>query len=229
MQLQRHLKKHERMQLNSKRLNHPVMVRPRTSDFRVFQQIFVEREYRCLDEIEGQIRLIIDLGANVGYSSAYFLSRFPNCRALSVEPESNNYETLKTNVAAYGSRCQPIKAAVWWREENLRLRDAPPGEEWGFSVEPSDRREIPVVTVPMLAKSERIGILKIDIEGAERELFSHETDWLDQTDNIVIELHGEECRDIFFGAMKPHHFHISECGELTLCRRSRAQIIAAQT
>ena len=219
MQLQRHLKTNAKMRLTSKYLDHPVIVRPRTSDFRVFHQIFIEREYRCLDDIECSAGLIIDLGANVGYSSAYFLSRFPNCRTLSVEPESNNYEMLKTNVMAYGPRCRPIKAAAWWRQENLRLRETPPGGEWAFSVEPSEEQAIQVVTIPMLAKSDRIGILKIDIEGAEGELFAHETDWLDQTDNLAIELHSEERRDTFFEAIRPHRFHISECGELTVCRR----------
>ena len=59
MQLQRHLKTNEKMRLTSKYLDHPVIVRPRASDFGVFLQIFIEREYRCFDDIENSAGLII--------------------------------------------------------------------------------------------------------------------------------------------------------------------------
>src|ERR1700733_12545752 len=39
-----------------------------TSDQRVFNQIFVKREYQCLDDV-ASADLILDCGANVGYSS----------------------------------------------------------------------------------------------------------------------------------------------------------------
>jgi hypothetical protein len=55
---------------------HRLWARTRSSDLHVFSQIFVEREYECLNLFDGD--LILDLGANVGYSSAYFLSRYPN-------------------------------------------------------------------------------------------------------------------------------------------------------
>jgi hypothetical protein len=60
--------------------------------------------------------------------------------------------------------------------------------------------------------------LKIDIEGAELELFSSGTDrWLDLVDNIVIELHGKKCSEAFFKAIDGRGFDISSCGELTVC------------
>jgi hypothetical protein len=42
-----------------------------SSDLHVFRQIFVEREYGCLDDL-ADVRLIIDCGANAGYSSGSF-------------------------------------------------------------------------------------------------------------------------------------------------------------
>ena len=46
-------------------LRHPVEIRPGTSDKLVFHQIFVDREYRCLDHLTN-IDTILDCGANVG-------------------------------------------------------------------------------------------------------------------------------------------------------------------
>jgi len=39
----------------------------------VFEQIFIGEEYSCLCDLKDTL-LILDLGANVGFSSAYFLS-----------------------------------------------------------------------------------------------------------------------------------------------------------
>jgi hypothetical protein len=36
---------------------------------------------------------------------------------------------------------------------------------------------------------DRVGILKVDIEGAEKEVFSGAASWIDRVDGIIIELH----------------------------------------
>ena len=69
-----------------------------------------------------------------------------------------------------------------------------------------------------MADFKRISILKIDIEGAELELFaSNSIEWLNLADNIVIELHGQKCSDAFFAAIDATRYDISTCGELTVC------------
>src|SRR4051812_34765918 len=67
--------------LNARHARHPVLARAKSSDVQVFHQIFIEREYRCLDAIDCN-GLIIDCGANVGYSAAYFLSRYPKAQLI---------------------------------------------------------------------------------------------------------------------------------------------------
>lgn len=39
--------------------------------------------------------------------------------------------------------------------------------------------------------------------GAETEISSHDVSWLDSVNNVVIELHGDECREIFFEIRGP--------------------------
>ncbi len=68
----------------------------------------------------------------------------------------------------------------------------------------------------------RVDLLKIDIEGAEVELFRDgSTAWLAQVRNIVIELHGGECELAFFRALAPYRYELSRSGELTFCRNIR--------
>lgn len=213
--------------LTSKYLMHPVFARRGTSDFLVFNQVFVGREYRCVDQVESP-KLIVDCGANVGYSSAYFLSQFPEATVIAVEPDSGNFDMLLRNLACYGDRCMPIKAAVWPFDERLQFDSSTlaTGSEWGRAVQRRHGQDssetIETVNIPKLIElsgQERISVLKIDIEGAERELFSFgASEWIDRVDNIAIELHGEECASIFFEAMAMREMQMmmSTCGELTV-------------
>jgi FkbM family methyltransferase len=213
-------------QLTSKDLLHPVLARNGSSDLAVFGQIFAMREYRCLDFVQ-EPGLIVDCGANVGYSSAYFLSRYPKSLVLAVEPDPGNFLLLQRNVRPYGDRCQTIQAAVWWRSETLRFKQpATQGQEWACAVEtgPAAGNPVPSITIPMLlgmTTLERISILKIDIEGSEMELFDHNPDWLDSVDNIVIELHSDACRNLFLQVIRHRLSNISTCGELTVCQLRR--------
>jgi FkbM family methyltransferase len=206
--------------LKSRKLDFPVRARPKTSDLSVFCQILVFDEYRCVSELRSP-KLIVDLGANVGYSSAYFLSQFKSCSVIAVEPDPENFAELQKNVAPYRDRVMAIQAAVWPISERITLNHPGQGEEWGVRVKPSFDGTVESITVPELLRvsgQDRISLLKIDIEGAEIELFRSGTEeWLHKVDNIVIELHGEEAREIFFNAIGQLNFSVSSCDELTVC------------
>jgi FkbM family methyltransferase len=206
--------------LTSKMLAFPVRSRPLSSDIGVFTQFFFFDEYRCLSRLRNP-KLILDLGANVGYSSAYFLSRFKDCSVIAVEPDPANFIELQKNVAPYRSRVKTIQAAVWPHPGRMDLEHPGRGEEWGVRVKPSDDGAVRAISIPELltfSSEYRISLLKVDIEGSETDLFkSGSEEWLDKVDNIVIELHGEEAQRIFHNAIAKSNFVISKCDELTVC------------
>lgn len=207
--------------LTSKHLQHPVYIRPQTSDVHVFEQIFVEREYQILDEIKNP-DLIIDCGSNVGYSSAYFLSRYPAAEVIAIEPESGNFQQLAINLAPYSNRVRTIQAGVWSKSTRLALTRADMGNEWGFQVEEDPCGQLIALDINSILRSSgrsRISLVKIDIEGSEIEVFSSNVEWIDSTDAIVIELHGEKCEAAFRKAIANKGFRISTWGELTFAVR----------
>jgi FkbM family methyltransferase len=212
--------------LYSKHARHPLRCRPGTSDLNVFYQIFVFREYRCLDDITSA-DLIVDCGANVGYSSAYFLTRFPRAKVISIEPDPGNFALLQANTAPYGNRCQAICSAVWSHPTQLVLAtDYGDGREWARQVRIGGPGEVPTVSATdigtLLAESgfDRISILKVDIEGAEAAVFgANYEQWITQVDNIVIELHDDRCRSAFMNAISTQGNVLSRCDELVVCRR----------
>ena len=86
--------------LTTKDAAFPLLCRPDTSDRTVFWQVFIDRQYAA---VVPRIppRFVLDCGANVGYTTAYFLNRFPSARVVAVEPDPGNAALLRRNVAPY--------------------------------------------------------------------------------------------------------------------------------
>lgn len=213
--------------LTSKGLIGPIYCRGHTSDMLVFEQVFLNREYRSLDDLDGtQVKLIVDCGANVGISAVYFLSRFPHAHLVAVEPDAQNFSQLQTNVSRFKDRVTPIPAAVWKESGEVEFAAPVMGNEWAACIaagETARSVRVKAISMSSLCQSlgrQRIQILKIDIEDAEAAVFSHHpNEWLGLVDNLVIELHSAVSRDAFFSAMSGGEWDISRCDELTVCRR----------
>jgi FkbM family methyltransferase len=172
-------------------------------------------------------KLIVDCGANVGYASAYFLTRFPEAHVVAIEPDPDNYSMCLTNLSPYGERVTLLRAGIWTHDAPLMVsrgqyRD---GREWAAQVRECQKGETPEVygrdigTVLSQTRFDAIDILKIDIEGAERAIFSGSRHmWLDHVCNIAIELHDTMCEAVFFTAMSGYKYDLSRSGEVTVCK-----------
>ncbi|MDO8511631.1 MAG: FkbM family methyltransferase [Nanoarchaeota archaeon] len=180
------------MQVQIKKILHPVTLRPGTSDVPLLYHIFVEEEYNIKPKKEPSF--IIDAGANVGFTAVYFANRFPKAKIIAIEPEESNFRLLKKNTDAYPNiRC--IKAGLWNSNTTLRITNLEKNSKWGFQVEEttgSGPDTCQAVSINELLKEEgkkEIDIAKIDIEGAEKELFAKNLQWLPKTNLMVIEFH----------------------------------------
>ena len=190
-------------------ISHPVSIRIGTTDLATFKQVLVERHYE-FDKPESA-RFIIDAGANIGLASVYFANRYPQAQIISIEPESSNYEMLQQNTRAY-PQITTLQAALWRENEDLFLFDSGHGNH-GFQV--GDHEEAitqsrvgatPGLTVDAIlrdAGQKQVDLLKIDIEGAEREVMSAAADWIDRVEVLMIEVHDDikpGCSDAFRSA-----------------------------
>jgi FkbM family methyltransferase len=216
--------------LHPRGARHPVWIRSDSSDRDVFHDIFIAGEYAGLAGLT-DVRLVLDCGANVGYTAAYFLSRFPHCHVVAVEPDPGNCALLTRNLATYGDRASVLRAAIWSHPARLtlapdRYRD---GRDWARQVrlaapdEPVDFDGVDIGSLLAASGHDRISLLKMDVEGAEAVIFAGNTQWLDQVDAIAIELHDDSMfgrgSEIFFAAMRGQGFRIMRSGGITLCRR----------
>jgi len=182
-------------------LQQPLSFRGATTDRRAFEQVFISRQYAWGPVLRQAPRVIVDGGANVGYSAAFFARAFPEATIIAVEAAQSNMALLEHNTAALDN-VHVVHAALWNRDEPLELEDATV-DTWSFSVrEAGDRGErspdgpatstVEGITLPTLM--ERFGLdfidfLKLDIEGAEAVLFESGEQWLDRVGALAVELH----------------------------------------
>lgn len=217
------LPKQGRFQVTSRKSEHPLLCRAGSTDIDVFKHIYVIGEYDCLESLQ-QPDLIIDCGANAGFSTSFFLNQFPSATVMAVEPDPANFEMLQINTAAFGNRCQCHQAGIWGSSCGLVLCDSPQGDgrEWARTVraalpgETPDVKALGIRELLDLSGKPRISLLKIDIEGSELPLFSGDcSSWLPCVDHIIIELHGPDCTRQYLNAVTDAGFTSTEVGGLT--------------
>ena len=175
---------------------YPLFLRVPSSDVPTFEQVFINGEYDF--DVTSSPRAIVDAGANIGLASVYFASKFPDARIVAVEPEESNLEILRRNIAPYPN-ITLVCGALWHENATIDLVDPGLGN-WGFMVQAGDGAETygPAVhavrgmTVDALMNEQgidHIDILKIDIEGSEREVFRDPSAWIGAVDALIVELH----------------------------------------
>jgi len=167
---------------------HPVHIRIGTTDHLPYVQVLLRGEYAF--DLPFSPKSIVDAGANIGMASIYFARRFPNAKIIAIEAETLNFAALVRNVRPYPSII-PIHAALWSRDGEISVSSPKFGGEWAFVTHEGSGVKVRAITMRTLMKETQIcsvDLLKVDIEGAEKEVFEA-CDWMDNVRCLMIELH----------------------------------------
>lgn len=185
------------LEVTRQEIKFPFYLRIPSSDIPTYEQVFINQEYDF--DVRTSPKVIIDAGANVGLASIYFSNRFTDAKIYSIEPEESNFELLKKNVFPY-KNIIPIRGALWNENKEINLVDPGLGK-WGFMTQGDNAKEeiigekrnrIQGMTVDEVMTKQGIDfidILKIDIEGAEREVFNDASLWIGKVGALIVELH----------------------------------------
>lgn len=187
-------------------LSTPLRLRPFASDFTVFHQIFVEQELQLPWKTE--VRTVLDGGANVGYASAFLHHSYPQASILAIEPDPANAAEARINLATMPD-VTLTEAAIWGETRQLRIRN-PEAAQHAFQVGPSDDGTIAGRTVAELMNEQgwdHLDLCKLDIEGAEMDVFLGDTSFLTRTGILLVETHDRlrpGCSAAVEQAVAPH-------------------------
>lgn len=168
-------------------LNHPLYLRPNTSDAQVLWDTFF-RKYHVPEKLE-ENSVIVDLGSNVGYTMAHYAFLFQNSKIIGVELDKQNYFLAQKNLEPLKDRCQLINAGIWTEDGTINYEGI---SEWGFKISNDGNDKAFAITMNSLLKKfnlTKIDFLKVDIEGAEKEIFENPDEWINLVSQIKMEIH----------------------------------------
>ncbi len=204
---------------------HSVYLRTHSSDIFTYDHIFRNFEYKVT--LSKKPKVILDAGANIGFSAIYFANQFTDAKIYAIEPETANLEVLKKNIRRYRN-IQSVEGALWLENTMINIKH-PNSDASAFQVENSSNKkknaqQVRGITIDNFMKEfdlDFIDILKIDIEGAEKEVFEDPSLWINRIGVIIIELHDRfrpGCSETFYNAVKDFDYEF-EREESIFCAR----------
>ncbi|MCE2966544.1 MAG: FkbM family methyltransferase [Phycisphaerales bacterium] len=182
----------------------PLLMRPGTTDARVLDDTFIGL-YHLPPAPLPDDAIILDLGANVGYTAVHFATLYPRARIVSVELDEGSADLARRNTAPFADRITVLHAAAWFEDSTVTYTT---GDEWGLQVReqwagtpeharPAHATGARVISVPALSvdtimlreRLPHIDFAKVDIEGAEHAVIRADAPWLAHTRSIQVEVH----------------------------------------
>ena len=169
---------------------HEVAVRQGTGDFYALRDTFFAQYHLPPPGIVP--RTIWDLGANIGLTMAHFAALFPDSRIVGVELDADNAALCRENLTPWADRCRLLVGAVWTDDGEVTYRRER-GREQGFRViDGGGDVSARSLTLNSLLEDQpwaRIDYVKMDIEGAEREVLRSAVEWAQHVESIKVEVH----------------------------------------
>jgi len=152
------------------------------------QRQHIYNEYRRI-LLAGSTPIIVDAGANIGLAAHCFARSYPDAIVLAVEPDEGNLSLCRLNTAGL-QNVSVVPAAIGSSGGTVRL-DYSRGDGDSVRTERADSG-VSVLTIAELRSRVPNGelfIVKVDIEGFEKDLFSSATDWVREPFVVIIEPH----------------------------------------
>ncbi len=171
--------------------NTTIHLRKNTKDHETFDEVFIDNIYNLPLPIEP--KTIIDAGANIGLASLFFKMKYPAAAIALIEIDSGNLEMIRKNLKHH-TNITILNKGLYNKISYFKVFD-PFNATNSFVIEEStkDDYDIESITIDQIIKDhnwDEIDILKIDIEGAEKNLFeSNYQHWLPKVNVLMVETH----------------------------------------
>jgi FkbM family methyltransferase len=156
-------------------------------DLQGIREILIDEIYRLPD---GAVPTsLLDLGAHIGIATVWLSREYGITDVVAIEPHPGNFEVLRRNCEANGVRARLVAAAVGKVDGTTQFES---GSASNLGRTGSGGSDVPVVAIGRVGDElgfER-SLVKIDVEGAERDLFDPSViEWIDPFAIVVMEMH----------------------------------------
>lgn len=152
-----------------------------------FIECFLLNAYGLGNQL-GEIRSIIDVGANVGFFALAARHHYPQAVIHAYEPNPRVLANLALNTAAFNITVFP--EAVGGEECAIKILDEGPSNQARARRDPSDQSTMRQITlaIAIARLNGTLDLLKLDCEGAEWEILKADGCW-DKVRHIRMEIH----------------------------------------
>lgn len=166
---------------------------------------------------------IIDAGANIGLSVAYFKQLFPYAKIVAFEPDRKIFELLQQNISGLGYQQVELRNAAAWTADTELIFFSEGSLAGSTEVNFIDTANTYTVKAERLKNwltQQKVDFLKIDIEGAENTVLFDLENELCQVENLFLEYHSIVGKEQMLGEMLQlikkagFRFHIKSASDI---------------
>lgn len=139
--------------------------------------------------IEKKVPLVIDCGSNISCSTEYFCRVFKNIFPILIEPNTDSSSFGKKNLTIKNFIL--LNSPISYETKIVKFDDTLKDNR-ASKISKTKGKEISTITISEILKNHETKIpfiIKIDIEGYEKDLFKSNFEWLNSFKIVIIEIH----------------------------------------
>ena len=159
-------------------------------DIQSIREVWYAGAYRLPFPLD--VKVVIDLGAQIGLASVWLHRRHECHQILAIEPSPSNARLARINFALNDVPGEIIQAAVGPRIGEAFFEERVDSNLGRVGVG-AGSLTVPIVSMASLFEhylgSSRVDLVKMDIEGGEQALLEGDLAWLERVHALIVEFH----------------------------------------
>lgn len=168
-----------------------VYYRRNRGDIQGIREVFMDEAYRLPKSFVP--KTVLDVGANIGLTSLYYLTHYPVSQLVAVEPEPSNLRLLYKNLEPYITTGRAVVVSAAAASTNGVSRFAVSRSSNLGHIDSEGGMAVNTVTIDTLLDyfpARAVDLLKLDVEGGEQDLLTADNiQWLDHFNGVIAEFH----------------------------------------
>ena len=141
---------------------------------------------------KGDLKYCIDVGANIGVFSLNLARILPSGQIFAIEPHPKIYKYLAANVNMNSGSIKTLNLAVGARDMKAQISNKRADDmNQVYLDDLKSGRPISVSKLDTLFEELSIFVLKVDVEGMERDVLLGAKKLLSRTQNVIVEVDAE--------------------------------------
>jgi FkbM family methyltransferase len=176
-----------------RRSDRAIHIRPRSSDLRVFHEIFCYQGYALPDRARSILEekpIAVDAGAHIGLFTVFLCDAEPRLKVKAFEPDPDNAALARLNLRPLidAGRVELVEAAAGTFDGQISFLTGLGMISRRASSSAGQQASVP--QVDLFAHLDGVGLLKLDVEGAEWDIL-RDPRWREHLPAcLVMEWHG---------------------------------------